>query len=107
MTEKYQPFITLRFDNVQRSISAKSAGTLQTATPTRIESAAPVKSATAVQSTVPVKSTTPIQSAVPAAPAAPAAPVAPAAQVKSAVGSSIEELIEDDIEDQPGIEDAT
>src|SRR5947207_1545554 len=68
MTEKYQPFITLRFDNVQRSISAKSAGTLQTATPTHIESAA---------------------------------------QVKSAVGSSIEELIEDDIEDQPGIEDDT
>ena len=67
MTEKYQPFITLRFDNVQRSISAKSTGTLQTATPTCIKSAAPVKSATTVQSTVPVKSTTPIQSAVLAA----------------------------------------
>ena len=58
MTEKYQPFITLRFDNVQRSISAKSTATLQTAIPTHIESAAPVKSATTVQSTVPVKSTT-------------------------------------------------
>src|SRR5437763_13600193 len=104
MTEKYQPFITLRFDNVQRSISAKSAGTLQTATPTHIESAAPVKSATAVQSTVPVKSTTPIQSTVPAAPAAPAvpvapaAPVAPASQVESDVRSSIEELRDADIE---------
>src|SRR5947207_1673577 len=101
MTEKYQPFITLHFDNVQCSISAKSAGTLQTTTPTHIESAAPVKSATAVQRTVPIKSTTLIQSAVPAA------PDAPATQVKSAVGSSIEEIIEDDIKDQPGIEDDT
>src|SRR5436305_12537568 len=107
MTEKYQPFITLCFDNVQYSISAKSTGTLQTATPTCIESAVPVKSATTVQSTVPVKSTTPIQSTVPAAPVAPAAHVAPAAQVESTVRSSIKELIEDDIEDQPGIKDDT
>ena len=84
MTEKYQPFITLRFDNVQCSISAKSAGTLQTATPTHIKSAAPVKSTTTVQSTVPVKSTTHIQSAVPAAPTAPTIPVAPAAPVAPA-----------------------
>ena len=84
MTEKYQPFITLHFDNVQYSISAKSAGTLQTATPTHIESAAPVKSATTVQSTVPIKSTTPIQSAVSAALAAPPMPVASAAPVAPA-----------------------